>query len=116
MRAGIALVPEERRKEGILTEETVGWNVTAASLRSFTRPFSFLHRSKERKAADGIVKRLGVKTPSLEAKVKHLSGGNQQKIVIGKWLLAEADVYLFDEPTKGVDVGAKRTFSPLLQN
>ena len=57
-----------------------------------------------------------VKTPSLEAKVKHLSGGNQQKIAIGKWLLAEADVYLFDEPTKGVDVGAKRTFSPLLQN
>ncbi|MCY7437940.1 MULTISPECIES: sugar ABC transporter ATP-binding protein [Bacillus] len=114
VRAGIALVPEERRKEGILTEETVGWNVTAASLRSFTRPFSFLHRSKERKAADGIVKRLGVKTPSLEAKVKHLSGGNQQKIAIGKWLLAEADVYLFDEPTKGVDVGAKKDIFSLI--
>ncbi|MDI6549971.1 ATP-binding cassette domain-containing protein, partial [Bacillus subtilis] len=74
----------------------------------------FLHRSKERKAADGIVKRLGVKTPSLEAKVKHLSGGNQQKIAIGKWLLAEADVYLFDEPTKGVDVGAKKDIFSLI--
>ncbi|MFB8736161.1 hypothetical protein ACEQPO_28535 [Bacillus sp. SL00103] len=57
--------------------------------------FQLLHRSKEKRKADEIVKRLGVKTPSLEAKVKHLSGGNQQKIAIGKWLqLAEADVYL----------------------
>lgn len=108
----MALVPEERRKEGVLTEESVGWNLTAASLRSFSRVFSFLHRSKEKREADVIVKRLGVKTPSLEAKVKHLSGGNQQKISIGKWLLAEADIYLFDEPTKGVDVGAKKIFSP----
>lgn len=107
----MALVPEERRKEGILTEESVGWNLTAASLRSFSSVFSFLYRSKEQRKADEIVKRLGVKTPSLEAKAKHLSGGNQQKIAIGKWLLAEADVYLFDEPTKGVDVGAKKIFS-----
>jgi len=114
VRAGMALVPEERRKEGILTEESVGWNLTAASLRSFSSVFSFLHRSKEKREADEIVKRLGVKTPSLEAKVKHLSGGNQQKIAIGKWLLAEADVYLFDEPTKGVDVGAKKDIFTLI--
>ncbi|QKN77074.1 sugar ABC transporter ATP-binding protein [Bacillus pumilus] len=114
VRAGMALVPEERRKEGVLTEESVGWNLTAASLRSFSRVFSFLHRSKEKREADVIVKRLGVKTPSLEAKVKHLSGGNQQKIAIGKWLLAEADVYLFDEPTKGVDVGAKKDIFTLI--
>ncbi len=114
VRAGMALVPEERRKEGILTEESVGWNLTAASLRSFSSVFSFLHRSKEKRKADEIVKRLGVKTPSLEAKVKHLSGGNQQKIAIGKWLLAEADVYLFDEPTKGVDVGAKKDIFTLI--
>ncbi|MED1748374.1 sugar ABC transporter ATP-binding protein [Bacillus zhangzhouensis] len=114
VRAGLALVPEERRKEGILTEETVGWNLTAASLRSFSRVLSFLHRPKEKQAAGEIVKRLGVKTPSLEAKVKHLSGGNQQKIAIGKWLLAEADVYLFDEPTKGVDVGAKKDIFSLI--
>ncbi|MDF2004239.1 sugar ABC transporter ATP-binding protein [Bacillus pumilus] len=114
VRAGMALVPEERRKEGVLTEESVGWNLTAASLRSFSRVFSFLHRSKEKREADVIVKRLGVKTPSLEAKVKHLSGGNQQKISIGKWLLAEADIYLFDEPTKGVDVGAKKDIFTLI--
>ncbi|MDM5299871.1 sugar ABC transporter ATP-binding protein [Bacillus pumilus] len=114
VRAGIALVPEERRKEGILTEETVGWNLTTASLRTFTRIFSFLHRSKEKQAAEEMVKRLGVKTSSLETKVKHLSGGNQQKIAIGKWLLAEADVYLFDEPTKGVDVGAKKDIFSLI--
>lgn len=114
VRAGMALVPEERRKEGILTEESVGWNLTAASLRSFSSVFSFLYRSKEQRKADEIVKRLGVKTPSLEAKAKHLSGGNQQKIAIGKWLLAEADVYLFDEPTKGVDVGAKKDIFTLI--
>ncbi|WP_342499826.1 sugar ABC transporter ATP-binding protein [Bacillus sp. FSL M7-0791] len=114
VRAGMALVPEERRKEGILTEESVGWNLTAASLHSFSRIFSFLHRSKEKREAGDIVKRLGVKTPSLEAKVKHLSGGNQQKVAIGKWLLAEADVYLFDEPTKGVDVGAKKDIFTLI--
>lgn len=114
VRAGMALVPEERRKEGILTEESVGWNLTAASLHSFSRIFSFLHRSKEKREAGDIVKRLGVKTPSLKAKVKHLSGGNQQKVAIGKWLLAEADVYLFDEPTKGVDVGAKKDIFTLI--
>lgn len=114
VKAGLALVPEERRKEGILTEETVGWNLTTASLRSFSWVFSFLQRSKEKQAAGEIVKRLGIKTPSLEARVKHLSGGNQQKIAIGKWLLAEADVYLFDEPTKGVDVGAKKDIFSLI--
>ncbi|MFS0653949.1 sugar ABC transporter ATP-binding protein [Bacillus sp. 179-C3.3 HS] len=114
VRAGLALVPEERRKEGILTEETVGWNLTTASLSVFTRIFSFIHRLKEKQTAEEMVERLGVKTPSLETKVKYLSGGNQQKVVIGKWLLAEADVYIFDEPTKGVDVGAKKDIFSLI--
>ncbi|MGE6630488.1 sugar ABC transporter ATP-binding protein [Bacillus sp. NPDC077027] len=114
VRSGLALVPEERRKEGILTEETVARNITAANLGSFTRLFSFLHRSKEEQAASEMVQQLGVKTPTIETKVKHLSGGNQQKIAIGKWLLADADVYVFDEPTKGVDVGAKKDIFSLI--
>lgn len=61
-----------------------------------------------------MIKRLGIKTPSEETKVQNLSGGNQQKVAIGKWLVAEAEVYIFDEPTKGVDVGAKRDIFNLI--
>ena len=61
----------------------------------------------ERSLADGIVERLGIVTPSIEQEVKRLSGGNQQKVLIGRWLAVDAQVYMFDEPTKGVDIGAK---------
>ena len=61
----------------------------------------------ERELADGIVDRLGIVTPSVEQEVKRLSGGNQQKVLIGRWLAVDAEVYMFDEPTKGVDIGAK---------
>ncbi|RXZ79460.1 sugar ABC transporter ATP-binding protein [Paenibacillaceae bacterium] len=108
VRQGIALVPEERRREGVFVEESVISNVTVASLESNTRWGHWISTAKERAAAAHIISSLGVKTPNAQAKVRNLSGGNQQKIAIGKWLLVDADVYIFDEPTKGVDVGAKR--------
>lgn len=108
VRGGLALVPEERRREGIFVDESVTANLTAATLSRYTRRGSWLSRAKERRAADNMISKLGVKTPSGAAKVANLSGGNQQKVAIGKWLLADAEVYIFDEPTKGVDVGAKR--------
>lgn len=111
---GIALVPEERRKEGILVHESVVTNLTAANLSAFTRPFSFLNRKAEKQRALQVIESLGVKTPSEETIVKNLSGGNQQKIAIGKWLIADAEVYIFDEPTKGVDVGAKKDIFELI--
>lgn len=111
---GVALVPEERRKEGILVLESVESNLTAANLGSFTNIFSFINRKKEKETAKGLISRLGIKTPSEETKVQNLSGGNQQKVAIGKWLVAEADVYIFDEPTKGVDVGAKKDIFELI--
>ncbi|MBV7506286.1 sugar ABC transporter ATP-binding protein [Bacillus sp. sid0103] len=111
---GIALVPEERRKEGILVLESVESNLTAANLGDFAKVFSFLDRKKEKETAKQLVRRLGIKTPSEETKVQNLSGGNQQKVAIGKWLVAEADVYIFDEPTKGVDVGAKKDIFELI--
>ncbi|MDR6124992.1 ABC-type sugar transport system ATPase subunit [Bacillus sp. SLBN-46] len=111
---GMALVPEERRKEGILVLESVESNLTAANLGSFTNVFSFLNRKKEKETAKQLISRLGIKTPSEETKVQNLSGGNQQKVAIGKWLVADADVYIFDEPTKGVDVGAKKDIFELI--
>jgi simple sugar transport system ATP-binding protein len=114
VKQGIALVPEERRKEGILVMESVATNLTAANLGQFTKRFSFLNRKAEKQKSLELIDRLGIKTPSEEAKVQHLSGGNQQKIAIGKWLIADADVYIFDEPTKGVDVGAKKDIFELI--
>lgn len=114
VKKGIALVPEERRKEGILVLETVETNLTSANLGDFSRVFSFLNRKKEKATAQQLIRRLGIKTPSEETKVQNLSGGNQQKVAIGKWLVAEADVYIFDEPTKGVDVGAKKDIFELI--
>ncbi|WP_138752886.1 sugar ABC transporter ATP-binding protein [Paenibacillus sinopodophylli] len=114
VRNGIALVPEERRREGVFVEESVSTNLTAAGLSRFTRWRTWLSKEKEQKAAAGIIQSLGVKTPNASAKVGNLSGGNQQKVAIGKWLLVDADVYLFDEPTKGVDVGAKRDIYELV--
>ncbi|WP_420490892.1 sugar ABC transporter ATP-binding protein [Neobacillus drentensis] len=114
IKKGIALVPEERRKEGILVLESVETNLTAANLGEFSKVFSFLDRKKEKETAKQLIRRLGIKTPSEETKVQNLSGGNQQKVAIGKWLVAEADVYIFDEPTKGVDVGAKKDIFELI--
>jgi simple sugar transport system ATP-binding protein len=114
VKQGIALVPEERRKEGILVMESVATNLSAANLQAFTKRLSFLNRKAEKEKVLELINRLGIKTPSEEALVQNLSGGNQQKIAIGKWLIADADVYIFDEPTKGVDVGAKKDIFELI--
>lgn len=114
VRGGLALVPEERRREGIFVEESVVVNLTASSLSKFSGLGSWVNRKREKQASEGIIRDLGVKTPDGQAKVRNLSGGNQQKIAIGKWLLTDADVYIFDEPTKGVDVGAKRDIYNLI--
>ncbi|WP_251009519.1 sugar ABC transporter ATP-binding protein [Bacillus sp. ISL-39] len=114
VKSGLALVPEERRKEGVLVAESVASNLTAVNLKKFSRIFSFIDRRAEKKTAQEYIKALGIKTASENAKVENLSGGNQQKVAIGRWLIADADVYIFDEPTKGVDVGAKRDIFELI--
>ncbi|MFB6469457.1 sugar ABC transporter ATP-binding protein [Cytobacillus sp. Hz8] len=111
---GIAFIPEERRKEGIFINETVGTNLSAVSLNFFTHKGGFLNRRKMKQAAQNLIARLGIKTPSDESSVSNLSGGNQQKVAIGKWLVLDAVIYLFDEPTKGVDVGAKKDIFELI--
>ncbi|MVP01773.1 sugar ABC transporter ATP-binding protein [Paenibacillus lutrae] len=106
VRAGVVLVPEERRKQGVLVDESVQHNLSLPILRRLSAA-GFIRRGEERSHAERLIGQLGVK-PALPGRaVKHLSGGNQQKVAVGKWLPTDAAVYMFDEPTKGVDVGAK---------
>ncbi len=111
---GIALVPEERRKEGVLVEEPVYINLSASSLKKFCGLFDFIRARDERAAARKVINDLSIRTPSEYQKVAFLSGGNQQKVAVGKWLITDAELYVFDEPTKGVDVGAKHEIFELI--
>lgn len=112
---GLSLVPEERRKEGIFVHESIADNLVLPSLSRFTK-YSFLKRGKIKEKAQKTTGQVGVKSHSIEQSVGTLSGGNQQKVAIGKWLVTDSDVLLFDEPTKGVDVGSKREIFDLITN
>lgn len=111
---GIALIPEERRKEGILIQESISNNLTVTVLKKLCKNGIFLNKNIENQKSKDIIKKLGIKTPNEHQKVGLLSGGNQQKVVIGKWILSDADIYIFDEPTKGVDIGAKKDIYELI--
>ncbi len=111
----LALVPEERRKEGVLVNEDVSFNLSAACLGRFCTA-SFVNRGKVDANAKKYVEELGVKTPTIRQYVRNLSGGNQQKVAVGKWLAADCRIYMFDEPTKGVDVGAKHDIFRLIND
>ena len=108
VRSGIALIPEERRKEGIMVGESVCSNLSMATLSKHTGFLSFINKRSELSAAKEKIEKVKVKTPSPYQMIQFLSGGNQQKVTIGKWLDSDADIYIFDEPTKGIDVGAKQ--------
>ena len=112
--AGIYLVPEDRRKTGLVTSMTIRENTTLPNVRRYTKA-SMIRRGLENVAADAQVKSLRVKTPSLEARAMNLSGGNQQKVVLGKWLAMTPRVLIVDEPTRGIDVGAKAEIYRLLR-
>jgi ribose transport system ATP-binding protein len=103
---GVVYLPEDRKRDGLVLGFPVGSNVTLAALRRFT-PAGVLRRGPERAAAQAAVDGVGLRPPALDRATRTLSGGNQQKVVLAKWLLAAADVLIFDEPTRGVDVGAK---------
>jgi ribose transport system ATP-binding protein len=103
---GMGYLPEDRKDEGLVMELSVMHNTALASMRDRQR-FGFIRRKEERDAVNGVVERLDVKTPSLGQEVQRLSGGNQQKVVISKWLLTRPDFIIFDEPTRGIDVQAK---------
>ncbi|MRS90105.1 ATP-binding cassette domain-containing protein [Enterobacteriaceae bacterium RIT714] len=110
---GLALVPEERRKEGIFIDEPVSMNLAVSADNSFSRWSLFGHRQAWRWAEE-VIARVGVRTRGPGQVLRRLSGGNQQKVAIGKWLRGEAKVLIFDEPTKGVDVKAKTDLFQLI--
>jgi ribose transport system ATP-binding protein len=106
IRRGVAFVTEDRKGQSLILDLSVRFNVALAALRQVTWAHIIDHR-RERSLALGMVRRLQIKVHDLEAKVNNLSGGNQQKVVLAKWLLTEPGVILMDEPTRGIDVGAK---------
>lgn len=103
----IALIPEDRRMEGLVTSRKVFENITLPSLKQFTNQMGVLRQKKERLVTDEYVRKLSIATTNMNKRVKYLSGGNQQKIVIAKWLNTGAEIFIFDEATRGVDVRAK---------
>jgi ABC-type sugar transport system ATPase subunit len=103
---GLGYVPEDRKLHGLVLPMTVRENVTLAVLRDLSRA-SVVRSSEERKLADKFIKNLDIRTPSREQRVNNLSGGNQQKVVVAKWLASNPKVLVLDEPTRGIDVGAK---------
>ncbi|MBY4886354.1 sugar ABC transporter ATP-binding protein [Pantoea sp. DY-15] len=109
----MALVPEERRKEGIFIDEPVSMNLSISADNSFSRWSLFGHRQAWR-WAEAVIQRLNVRTTGPGQILRRLSGGNQQKVAIGKWLRNNADVLIFDEPTKGVDIKAKTDLFTLI--
>lgn len=113
MKLGLALVPEDRRKEGLVLETTVARNTTMAIQRSLTRA-GLLFSTAENRAAREWASRLEVKTSALDTEVGTLSGGNQQKVVLAKWLATGPRVLIVDEPTRGIDVGTKAEVHRLL--
>ncbi|MFK5883312.1 MAG: sugar ABC transporter ATP-binding protein [Candidatus Izemoplasma sp.] len=113
VKSKMALVPEERRKDGILVNEDVETNLTLPMLSKFTKR-SFMNKAQLKEAAISTIKKVGIKTTSEKQKVANLSGGNQQKVAIGKWIISDADIFIFDEPTKGVDVGSKADIYKLI--
>jgi ABC-type sugar transport system ATPase subunit/ribose/xylose/arabinose/galactoside ABC-type transport system permease subunit len=105
-RLGFALIPEDRRHEGLITDLTVRENLALAYTARFAR-WGILRLGAERMAAQDLIERLRILPPSLRSVTRNLSGGNQQKVVIGRWLLGDAQLFIFDEPTTGIDVGSK---------
>jgi ribose transport system ATP-binding protein len=106
IRHGVYLAPEDRKRHGLVLPMSVAANVSLPGLPTLSR-LGFLDRARERLAAAAEVGRFRVKTPSLDRPVVNLSGGNQQKVVLGKWLALTPRVLILDEPTRGIDVGAK---------
>ena len=111
--AGIGYISENRKTEGVFLNFPIDWNITISALKKFSR-FSFVDNKKVDETADEMIKRFRVKTPSKIQLVQNLSGGNQQKVALGKVLALNTDIVIFDEPTRGIDVGVKQEIYQLM--
>jgi len=114
LQQGIGLIPEDRKNQGILLNLPVSQNITFSSLKKVMRG-PFIQKSKDQKTSQKYIDELEIKTPSAAQLAKNLSGGNQQKVVLAKILATDCDVIIFDEPTRGIDVGAKQEIYSLMR-
>jgi L-arabinose transport system ATP-binding protein len=114
IRRGIALCPEDRKREGIVPLASVADNLNISCRRHQARLGLSLDRKGEAERAVAYIRRLGIKTPGPEAPIRNLSGGNQQKVVLARWLAEQIEVFLMDEPTRGIDIGARSEIYQLL--
>ncbi|MEN3183530.1 MAG: sugar ABC transporter ATP-binding protein [Atribacterota bacterium] len=114
IRAGIGYLPEDRKLSGLAVEMLLSENVTMANTEGVANRVGVISPLRERQVAEYFVRELSIRTPSVYQVVKNLSGGNQQKVVVAKWLFRNAKVLIFDEPTRGIDVGAKYAIHALI--
>lgn len=111
---GICYLPEDRKREGMVLGLSVRENMTLANIKTYENKFKSIDRKSEMEDVDEYIKKLAIKTPSTKQIIRNLSGGNQQKVIIAKWLLLAPKVLIIDEPTRGIDVGAKKEIYELL--
>ncbi len=114
--SGIAFITEDRKGQGLVLGMSVAENITLAHLSQFVNRELLIDEKQEEATAEKMIDELRIRTPSAEQRVRNLSGGNQQKVVLAKWLLGKARVFLFDEPTRGIDIGAKTEIYALMLN
>ena len=113
VKAGIGYLSEDRKRFGIVVQKTITENATMASLERYIKK-TFIDKKAEKAVTEDYVSQLNIKTPSVDQLVVNLSGGNQQKVVLAKWLVRNCDILIFDEPTRGIDVGAKSEIYKLM--
>ena len=111
---GIGYLSEDRKRYGLIVDKSVEENTVISSLNDFVKGI-FIDKAKSKEVSQKYVESLKTKTPSVSQLVKKLSGGNQQKVVIAKWLVRNSDILIFDEPTRGIDVGAKSEIYALME-
>ena len=116
VRHGIGYLSEDRKRYGLALGMDVETNVVLAALRRYLGLLGAVRTSLTRAVAEEQVRHLAIKTPSIRQKTRNLSGGNQQKVVVAKWLVADTEILIFDEPTRGIDVGAKSEIYRLLND
>ncbi len=112
----IAYLSEDRKRYGLCLGLDVKTNIVMTIFEKISTALGWIKEKAVNRISQEIVDQLSIKTPSLEQKAKNLSGGNQQKLVVGKWLAKDADILIFDEPTRGIDVGAKQEIYSLLND
>lgn len=115
MALGIGLLPESRKSEGLIVDFSIRENISLNNLKKYENRGGLLDTGKETDTTQGLMSQLAIKAPSCESRVFNLSGGNQQKVVIARWINHHCDILVFDEPTRGIDVGAKAEIYALMR-